>query len=113
MFIRDRIFYGGGSTEPRRVLGWDSLTACPKILAEIIRPGALTSTFPDDHVPAWHRAGHAGADGQRVRVLGAKDPLADLQQRGVLVASSDRIPHLHGRASEVGADGQRIPVLDP
>ena len=38
--------------------------------------------------------GEVGAGGQGVRVLGAQDPLADGQQRGVLVAGPGRIPRL-------------------
>ena len=42
---------------------------------------------------------------------GARHPLADGQQRRVLVAGPGRIPRLPGLLGEVGSDGQRVRVL--
>jgi hypothetical protein len=46
-----------------------------------------------------------------VGVLGAKDPLADWQQRGELVAVRRRIPRCPGPAGELGAGVEGIGVL--
>jgi hypothetical protein len=46
-----------------------------------------------------------------VRVLGAQDPLADGQQRGVLVAGPGRIPRLPRPVGKVVAGGQGLRVL--
>jgi len=44
-------------------------------------------------------------------VLRAQDPLADGQQRGVLVAGSGRIPRLARVVGEVATGGQGVQVL--
>ena len=56
--------------------------------------------------------GEVGAGGERVRMLGAEDPLLDEQQRSVPVAgpAASRLP---GPAGKAGAGGQGVVVLRP
>jgi hypothetical protein len=55
--------------------------------------------------------GQVAAVGERAGVLGAKDPFADRQQRGVLVPGPGRIPGIPGPAGQVAAGGERVGVL--
>jgi hypothetical protein len=56
-------------------------------------------------------AGEVVADSQGVRVLRARDPLVNGQQRGELVAGPGRIPRHPGPAGEVAAGGQGVHVV--